>query len=188
LILKEVKDLAARYSDGIGWQSNKHAETGAGCNGGGTGSCNPDGPKSPYFHLLQNGSLNGGRYVEVWSTDVVNYPKSFDAAIAAGLYSGSPFSEVSAVESNIKSFNLEQNYPNPFNPSTVIKYELPENSFVTLKIYDALGRELQTLVNEWEQSGSHSVIFRTHNLSSGVYFYRIYAGSFNQTKKMIFLK
>jgi hypothetical protein len=82
----EVLNLASQYGDFIGWQTNKHAETGAGCGGGGAGSCNPDGPISPYFLLLQNGAVNGGEYLEVWSNDVVNYPQSFAAAKSAGLY------------------------------------------------------------------------------------------------------
>lgn len=82
----EVLNLAAQYGDFIGWQTNKHAESGAGCAGGGAGSCSPDGPNSPYFLLLQNGAVNGGEYLEVWSNDVVNYPLSFDAAKAAGFY------------------------------------------------------------------------------------------------------
>lgn len=82
----EVLTLAAEYSGLIGWQSNKHAETGAGCNGGGAHSCNPDGPDSPYFQLLRNGAVNGGEYLEVWSNDVVSYPESFAASQAAGYY------------------------------------------------------------------------------------------------------
>ncbi len=82
----EVLDLAAEYSDSIGWQTNKHAETGAGCDGLGVGSCLPNGSNGPYFQLLQNGALNGGEYLEVWSNDVVNYPQSFDAANSAGFY------------------------------------------------------------------------------------------------------
>jgi len=82
----EVLSLAAQYGDLIAWQTNKHAETGAGCDGGGPGSCNPDGPNSPYFELLKNGWDNGGAYLEVWSTDVVSYPQSFAGAIAAGYY------------------------------------------------------------------------------------------------------
>jgi hypothetical protein len=82
----EVLNFAAQYGDSIGWQSNDHAETGAGCNGLGANSCGPDGADSPYFQLLQNGAVNGGEYVEVWSNDVVSYPLSFAAAAAAGLY------------------------------------------------------------------------------------------------------
>jgi hypothetical protein len=75
-----------QYADSVGWQSNKHGGQGAGCNAGGPGTCGPDGPASPYFHLLQYGSQNRGEYVEVWSADVVAYPQSFDAAKAAALY------------------------------------------------------------------------------------------------------
>ncbi|SPE22054.1 exported hypothetical protein [Candidatus Sulfotelmatomonas gaucii] len=82
----EVLNLAAKYDDFIGWQTNKHAETGAGCDGGGPGSCGPDGQDSPYFQLLQNGAENGGEYLEVWSNDVVSYPESFDAGKAAGYF------------------------------------------------------------------------------------------------------
>lgn len=84
--LSEVITLASQDGDSVGWQSNKHGGTGAGCNGSGAGSCGPDGPTSPYFQLLQNGSQNRGEYVEVWSADVIGYPLSFAAAKAAGLY------------------------------------------------------------------------------------------------------
>lgn len=87
-VQSEVTKLAGQYADLIGWQTNKHAETGAGCNGGDAGSCEPDGPSSPYFYLLQNGAQNGGTYLEVWSNDVVNYPESFAAAQSAGYYHG----------------------------------------------------------------------------------------------------
>jgi hypothetical protein len=82
----QVLSLAAQFGDRIGWQTNKHAETGAGCGGGGIGSCGPDSSDSPYYYLLRNGALNRGGYLEVWSNDVVSYPLSFAAADAAGLY------------------------------------------------------------------------------------------------------
>jgi photosystem II stability/assembly factor-like uncharacterized protein len=85
-------------------------------------------------------------------------------------------------------FSLAQNYPNPFNPTTVINYELPTNTTVVLKIFDILGREVETLVNERQSIGDHSVQFNASNLPSGVYFYRIQAGNYNQTKKLLFLK
>lgn len=81
----EVLSLSAQYNDLIGWQSNKHAETGAGCAGGGADSCK-DGPDGPYFQLLQNGAIKGGEYLEVWSNDVVSYPEAFAASQAAGYY------------------------------------------------------------------------------------------------------
>lgn len=85
-ILPEVTSLASQYGDSVGWQSNKHGGTGAGCDGGGAGTCGPDGPASPYFRLLQEGSQHRGEYLEVWSADVVGFPKSLDAAKVAGLY------------------------------------------------------------------------------------------------------
>jgi hypothetical protein len=86
-------------------------------------------------------------------------------------------------------FQLFQNYPNPFNPSTTISYSLLKSGFVTFKIYDVNGREVHTLVDEFQYQGNHSVIFDADGLSSGVYFYTIQVGNnFVQTKKMIFLK
>ena len=85
-------------------------------------------------------------------------------------------------------FTLYQNYPNPFNPTTIIKYHLPQTSPVTLKIYDVIGKEVKTLVNEKLDAGDHSLTIDAHNLSSGVYFYRIEAGSFVETKKFVVLK
>lgn len=85
-------------------------------------------------------------------------------------------------------FELEQNYPNPFNPSTVIRYRIPVASDVTLKVYDMLGREMATLVNERQSAGQYSVAFNAQNLSSGTYFYRLVAGEFASVKKMLFVK
>ena len=86
------------------------------------------------------------------------------------------------------SYYLAQNYPNPFNPSTKIKYSIPQLSQVTLKIFNALGEEIATLVNEEKVAGYYSVEFNAATLPSGVYFYRIQAGEFVQTKKMILIK
>ncbi len=86
-------------------------------------------------------------------------------------------------------YALYQNYPNPFNPSTVIKYQIPDNNTsVELKIYNILGKEVKTLVNEIQNSGIYEVLFNAANYSSGIYFCTIKAGSFSATKKMILLK
>lgn len=87
-----------------------------------------------------------------------------------------------------KSFYLYQNYPNPFNPTTTIRYEIPKASFVSLKIYDLLGREVATLVNGEKNAGSYEAKFDGSKLSSGIYFYRMKAGSFINTKKFVLLK
>ena len=83
---------------------------------------------------------------------------------------------------------LYQNYPNPFNPSTVIKYEVPETGVVTLKVFNAIGKEVATLVNEVKQGGIYDVTFNAGNLASGIYFYRLQAGSFISIKKITLLK
>ncbi|MBK7104558.1 MAG: T9SS type A sorting domain-containing protein [Ignavibacteriae bacterium] len=96
------------------------------------------------------------------------------------------------VELNIeelpKQYSLSQNYPNPFNPLTTINYQLPKDGHVTLKIYDMLGKEVITLVNEFKTSGKYNIKFDGSNLSSGVYFYKIEAGNFSDTKKLILMK
>jgi len=88
------------------------------------------------------------------------------------------------------SFNLSQNYPNPFNPETEIRWQLAIGGHVTLKIYDVLGNEVATLVNEYQSKGVHQSLFSTKNndVVSGIYFYQLQSGDFIQTKKMIFLK
>jgi photosystem II stability/assembly factor-like uncharacterized protein len=87
-----------------------------------------------------------------------------------------------------KEYKLHQNYPNPFNPVTKINYDIPKNTFVTLKIYDILGRETAVLVNETKQAGSYTVEFNASGLTSGVYFYRLETTGYSEIKKMILLK
>jgi hypothetical protein len=85
-------------------------------------------------------------------------------------------------------FSLNQNNPNPFNPSTVISYNIPSASKVTLDVYDVLGRHIQSLIDDYQEQGSHSIVFNASNLSSGVYFYRLSAGSYTATKRMVLIK
>ncbi|MCH7769955.1 MAG: T9SS type A sorting domain-containing protein, partial [Bacteroidetes bacterium] len=85
-------------------------------------------------------------------------------------------------------YELQQNYPNPFNPSTSIEYTIPSESFVELKVYDILGNEVATLVNEQQQAGVYRADFTADNLPSGMYFARITANSFTRVVKMILLK
>jgi len=87
-----------------------------------------------------------------------------------------------------KNYSLSQNYPNPFNPSTSINYQLPVTSYVNLKVFDMLGREVATLVNEQKSAGNHTARWDASNLPSGVYFYRITANEFVQTKKLELIK
>ena len=101
-----------------------------------------------------------------------------------------------AIRNNInkpKNFSLHQNYPNPFNPETSIHFTVPKMSRVTLAIYDILGRKIRTLVNETKAAGSYNVTWKGKNnqgqpLASGLYFYKLQAGEFSATKKMMLLK
>jgi hypothetical protein len=88
----------------------------------------------------------------------------------------------------VKEYNLEQNYPNPFNPVTTINYQLPKDGMVTLKIYDAIGTEVTTLVHEYKQAGRYNVNFNASGLASGVYFYRLQVNDFTSSKKLILMK
>ncbi|MBS1494798.1 MAG: T9SS type A sorting domain-containing protein [Bacteroidetes bacterium] len=87
-------------------------------------------------------------------------------------------------------FSLSQNYPNPFNPSTKINYEIKNSGFVSLKVFDLLGKEVAALVNEKQNAGSYAVDFNSseYNLPSGIYFYTLNAGEFKETKKMVLIK
>jgi hypothetical protein len=118
---------------------------------------------------------------------------------AANPHSGSSFniddlafgSTTAVNDKNIHSplsFELKQNYPNPFNPSTNITYQLPQNSFVSLKIYNILGKEVSTLVNEEKSAGTYSINFNASKLASGIYFYVMQANNFHQVNKMMLLK
>jgi len=135
---------------------------------------------SPKQYSYTDNNLNGGSSFQYRLKQIDN----------DGQFEYSNIIEVTAVPSK---FELSQNYPNPFNPSTTIKYYTPKNSFVTLKIYDMLGREIATLVNEQITPGYHEVNWNGHDskgeaVSSGVYIYRLTAGNFTQTKKMNLLK
>ena len=109
----------------------------------------------------------------------VNY-MDFTASSASGVSD--------TVAQQPRTFRLSQNYPNPFNPTTIIKYEIPKTCFVTIKIYDLIGRELKTLVHEEKSAGDYSESFDGKDLSSGVYFYSIRAGDFYKVRQMVLLK
>ena len=87
-----------------------------------------------------------------------------------------------------ENYSLAQNYPNPFNPSTMINYQLPMNSLVTVKVFDVVGREVATLVNERQEAGTYQTSFNAQGLSSGLYFYQLRAGNYSEVKKMLLLR
>ncbi len=87
-----------------------------------------------------------------------------------------------------QSYSMAQNYPNPFNASTTISYRLPEGSYVSIDVYDIIGRKIETLVSGHQNAGEHSVVWNANNVSSGVYFYRISAGNYSETRRCNLLK
>ena len=87
-----------------------------------------------------------------------------------------------------KIFGLSQNYPNPFNPKTTIRFSLPESGNIRLTLFNPIGQEVKTIVNEYKESGTHTINFDGSELNSGMYIYKLESGSFIQTKKMILLK
>ncbi len=100
-------------------------------------------------------------------------------------------SQPTSVENNLvhpEKFELYQNYPNPFNPETIIQFDLPESQFVVLKVFDAYGKEVKTLINENLEVGRYSIKFDASNLSSGIYFYKIITPKFSKVNKMILIK
>ncbi len=103
-----------------------------------------------------------------------------------GSYNYSQVIEVNGV--SITTMQLEQNYPNPFNPATTIKYQLGNDGFVNLKVFNSLGEEVAELINEFQKGGSHQIIFIADNLPSGMYVYKLTSGNYVESKKMIILK
>ena len=101
---------------------------------------------------------------------------------------GNPTGLINIGNTAPEKFSLQQNYPNPFNPFTSIKYQISNSSFITLKIYDILGNEIETLVNERQMPGAYEVGWNADNYSTGVYFYKLTSGSFTDTKKMLLIK
>jgi hypothetical protein len=115
---------------------------------------------------------------------IIDEVRIWDNYISMGTYTSVQFKN----QLDANNFILHQNYPNPFNPSTIISFSLPSKSFVSLKVFDLIGREVATILSQEMQAGSHSQQWNTTNMTSGVYFYRLQAGSFIETKKLIMLK
>jgi photosystem II stability/assembly factor-like uncharacterized protein len=121
-------------------------------------------------------------------TDSLNgWAVGYNGAILKYVYSSTGIKNLSD-NSNPDKFTLYQNYPNPFNPVTKISYELRIKNYVLLKVYDLLGNEISTLINEQQNEGSYSVNFDGSSLSSGVYFYKLTSGNFEEVKKMLLIK
>jgi hypothetical protein len=133
-----------------------------------------------YYSFTDSSAVPGALYYRLKQVDLdgtVHYTDAIRVEIVTGV-----------AEHAAEAFALVQNYPNPFNPSTTIEFEVPSLEFVGLKVYDVLGREVATLVNEKKAAGTYEVTFDASHLPSGVYFYRLEAGSFVQTRKMLLVR
>jgi hypothetical protein len=101
---------------------------------------------------------------------------------------GAAVTGISSPQNTVTTYALYQNYPNPFNPATVISYQVPKSSPVALIVFDILGREVRTLVNQEQPAGRYTITFDASNLASGVYFYRMQAAGFVQTRRLLLLR
>lgn len=161
-------------------------------------------PESSAWFTILNASDGSQYYSKIWDNDSSKWSKTkgcgFDTlgnlfVLSEGSvdylqkYSFPTISVVENGDPNLpSSFSLSQNYPNPFNPNTNIAFSVPKTSLVIIAIYDALGREVNTLVRENMSAGTHEVSFNARHLPSGIYFCRMISGSFSETKKMVLMK
>jgi hypothetical protein len=133
------------------------------------------------------------------TTTEMNDYSFIDKTVDAGSYTyrlmqkdfDGTFAYSQEIEVNIDlplEYSLDQNYPNPFNPTTTIRYAIPVDNFVSIKLYDVLGNEVVTLLNEQKQAGRYEMLFNAANIASGVYYYQINSGSFTQTRKLMLMK
>jgi hypothetical protein len=116
------------------------------------------------------------------------YNRKLQQSDIDSLYNNFTFVEENTISEIPIDYNIKQNYPNPFNPKTKIGYSIPQFSNVVVKVFDILGNEIETLVNEEKQTGTYEITWYAENLPSGVYFYRLQAGDFVETKKMVLLR
>jgi len=140
-----------------------------------------------YYFKLRVMILRISGMISVADANSLNYSADGVIDLIADLDS-KPFSINEKELTTPKTYTLGQNYPNPFNPSTTIEYSIPQNSDVSLKIYDMLGKEVASLVSGYKETGTYIVNWDASHLSSGVYFYKLVAGSYILTKKMILSK
>ena len=136
------------------------------------------------YHFLKS----FGMYLHYYSGPIVDYTYSLSGCIISGMIYGELLVSVNTENENSKVFSLHQNYPNPFNPSTRIKYSIPQSSEVVIKVFDMLGNEIETLVDEDKQAGDYETTWYAEKLASGIYFYRLQAGSYAEAKKMAYVK
>jgi hypothetical protein len=148
--------------------------------------------QSVFDEIYNSGTMLGGIEWDVSVTDGIEEVTSGNGALTLGINASAAVLSING-EILPEVFSLHQNYPNPFNPVTTLRYDLPENGMVNITIYDMLGREVKTLINQTQDAGYKSVIWNATNdygkpVSAGIYLYQIQAGEYISTKKMVLLK
>ena len=136
----------------------------------------PSGPEQSEIYIM---NTDGSNKTKITNNTYADFDPTFSPLYATQINNQTEY---------ISKYSLEQNYPNPFNPKTLIRYQLPAVSNISIKVYDIYGRELQTLVNQRMQPGSYEVTFDGTPFSSGIYFYRIVSDAWSETKRMILIK
>jgi hypothetical protein len=144
-----------------------------------------------YDYVGTDGYTNDLLWYDVrayYSTEGTYSDEDYQAVYGQENLSTQEEKQIAMLKTELPSEYSISNYPNPFNPGTTISYQLPENSYITIKVFDVLGKEIATLVNENKNAGYYSVNFNAGKLTSGIYIYTINAGKFIQSKKMLLMK
>jgi len=164
------------FDKNIGWAVGNHSSSAIikTTNGG-----------NDWFHQ-ESGQVNS--LLSVFIIDSVTGWAAGSGSILKTTNGGVTFIEEEEIDEIPTKYSLSNNFPNPFNPSTKIKYSVPQSSNVVIKVFDILGSEIETLVNEEKPTGTYEITCYAENLPSGIYFYRLQAGSFVETKKMVLMK
>ena len=147
------------------------------------------------FGIIPQQQTGGLPHAQIYDLEVKNIQNGYELWISCASRGSCSVNRRNITVTNMEEtknlptdFVLQQNYPNPFNPSTTISFSIPSAGFTSLKVYDILGNEVATLLNEEKPAGNFEVSFDASSLSSGTYFYKLSAGSFTEVKKMILIK
>ena len=177
-------DASANANNAFLWRTDVNGQvTGGNCNNNYFINYRPNDIKLDSF-IIQRRSLDDKSF-----TPSILSPNMVTSRICSGTADNMQGMEEDNINAGeVTDFKLDQNYPNPFNPSTSIKFDIPVSGFVSIKVFDVSGKEVYSIVNEVRSAGRHEVTFNASGLSSGVYYYRIASGNFNDIKKMILVK
>ncbi len=178
-----VITYSSDYATATGWQSNKRSGTGAACNGG---PCGPDAPDSPYYQLLQTGSVNLGTYFEAWSADVVSYPLSIAEADSAGFYGLA--SVPIGPPGTAPGLELGPLRPNPCRGAATVSYRLAAPGDVDLAVFSVQGRRVRTLARGTQDAGPHTALFQGFGLPAGQYYCRLASEGATRTVKVLLVR